>query len=185
MIRITVECVDVRTGELVRTLKVDGKVDDLFSLQDRLVARAEAEVLSAGRRHESSITAAARRETESLEAYQAFSRGVMNLRLATPESLQRAIALFEEALGVDPRYASAWAALGTAYNLQGQFLGQESLIGKPSTRCSAPSRSIRPTASASPGLGAAYGMQGRIDEARRRCSSARCALRSRATSSRA
>ena len=38
VIRITAECVDVRAATLVRTVKVDGKVDDLFALQDRIVA---------------------------------------------------------------------------------------------------------------------------------------------------
>jgi serine/threonine protein kinase/tetratricopeptide (TPR) repeat protein len=168
MIRITVECVDVRTGELKRTLKVDGNVDDLFSLQDRLVAELRKGLAPSVHESmpESSITAAARRETDSLEAYQAFSRGVMNLRLATPESLLRAIALFEEALGVDPRYASAWAALGTAYHLQGQFLGQDSLIGK---AIEALERAVALDATNGLGLaslGAAYGALGRLDESR-------------------
>ena len=38
LIRITAELVDVRAASLVRTVKVDGKVDDLFALQDRVVA---------------------------------------------------------------------------------------------------------------------------------------------------
>jgi serine/threonine protein kinase/tetratricopeptide (TPR) repeat protein len=163
MIRITVECVDVRTGELVKTLKVDGKVDDLFNIQDQLVAQLKQKFSAA--HHESSITAAARRDTESLEAYQAFSRGVMNLRLATPESLQRAIALFEEALGIDPRYASAWAALGTAFNLQGQFLGQESLTVKAVDALQHALALDPANGLGLAGLGAAYGMQGRTDEA--------------------
>jgi eukaryotic-like serine/threonine-protein kinase len=163
MIRITVECVDVRTGALVRTLKVDGKVDDLFSLQDRLVTELSQGLAPAS--HESSLTAAARRETESLEAYQAFTRGVMNLRLATPESLQRCIALFEEALGIDPRYASAWAALGMAFNLQGQFLGQESLTGK-AVEALQRALTLDPANGLGlAGLGAAYGILGRLDEA--------------------
>ncbi len=36
-IRITAEFVDVRSGQLLKTVKVDGKVDDLFSLQDKIV----------------------------------------------------------------------------------------------------------------------------------------------------
>jgi serine/threonine protein kinase/tetratricopeptide (TPR) repeat protein len=164
MIRITVECVEVRTGELVRTLKVDGRVDDLFSLQDRLVAELRQGLSPS--LHESSITAAARRETDSIEAYQAFSRGVMNLRLATPDSLQRAIALFEEALGCDPNYASAWAALGTAWHLQGVFIGQKSLITK---AVDALQRAIALDPTNGLGLsslGAAYAVIGRLDEAR-------------------
>jgi tetratricopeptide (TPR) repeat protein/predicted Ser/Thr protein kinase len=163
MIRITVECVDVRTGELVRTLKVDGKVDELFSLQDRIVTELKQGLDPA--KHGSTLTALAKRETESIEAYQAFSRGMMNLRLATPESLQRATAFFEEALGIDPGYASAWAALGTAYNLQGQFIGQTTFATKAvdSLQRALAIDPSHPYALA--GLGSAYAVQGRFAEA--------------------
>ena len=40
--------------------------------------------------------------TESIDAYQAYSRGMLNLRLAGRESMERAIALFERALELDP-----------------------------------------------------------------------------------
>ncbi len=44
---------------------------------------------------------------------------MMNLRLATRDSIERAIAAFEEATRHDPEYAIAWAALGGAYRLKG------------------------------------------------------------------
>ncbi len=128
LIRITAECVNVQTGELTRTVKVDGRVDDIFSLQDRIVAD-----LAKGLRPEKARTGvleAIRKETESIEAFEAFSRGLMNLRLATRESLERAVGLFEQALGHDPGYASAWALLGVAQSMQGQFLTMPSLLDK-------------------------------------------------------
>ena len=54
----------------------------------------------------------------------------MNLRIATRDSLAAAIVLFEEAVALDPRYASAWARIGLAYSLQGQFLSLPALLGK-------------------------------------------------------
>ena len=38
VIRITVRFVDVSTGAIIRSAKIDGPVDELFSLQDRIVA---------------------------------------------------------------------------------------------------------------------------------------------------
>ena len=117
----------MRAASLVRTVKVDGKVDDLFTLQDRLVAALRdglAVVVQA------SSTSAARKETASLAAWEAFSRGQMNLRLATRESLDAALVLFEQALALDPRYASAWANLGITYSMQGQFLSLPALLLK-------------------------------------------------------
>ena len=46
----------------------------------------------------------------------------MNLRQATRDSIDRAIAAFEDATRQDPEYALAWAALGGAYGLKGSFL---------------------------------------------------------------
>lgn len=36
-VRITARIVDVRTGDVVRTAKVDGRLDEIFTLQDRIV----------------------------------------------------------------------------------------------------------------------------------------------------
>ena len=130
LIRITAELVDVRNASLVRTVKVDGRVEDLFALQDRLVA-AMREGLAAA--IHSSATSAGRKQTTSLAAWEAFSRGQMNLRIATRDSLAAAIVLFEEALALDPDYATAWANIGLAYSLQGQFLSLPALLLKANT----------------------------------------------------
>ena len=52
----------------------------------------------------------------------------MNLRLATRDSIERAIAAFEDATRHDPEYAMAWAALGGAYSLKGSFLSIRDLV---------------------------------------------------------
>ena len=55
-----------------------------------------------------------RKETTSVEAYESYARGMMNLRLASRDSIERAISAFEEAIQHDPEYQAAWAALGGA-----------------------------------------------------------------------
>jgi adenylate cyclase len=55
---------------------------------------------------------------------------MMNLRQATRESMDRAIAAFEEATRLDPEYANAWAALGGAYSLNGSFLSIDEMVHK-------------------------------------------------------
>jgi TolB-like protein/Tfp pilus assembly protein PilF/predicted Ser/Thr protein kinase len=119
-IRITAQFVDVRTGTLVRTVKVDGRIDEIFDLQDRIVYElGQGLNLSLGA---SEIAGIERDETRSVDAYEAYSRGVMNLRMATSESLDRALAQFERAVAIDPEYANAWTGLGMALRLKGQFL---------------------------------------------------------------
>ena len=128
MVRITAQFMDVGTGALVRTVKVDGKIGDIFNLQDRIVYELSQNLnltLGIGE-----IEGIGRDETPSMEAYEAYSRGLMNLRMAGRESLDRAIAFFERALKHDPNYASAYAGLGAAYDLKGSFLTLPDLIDK-------------------------------------------------------
>ena len=54
----------------------------------------------------------------------------MNLRQATRESIERAIAAFEDATRHDPDYAIAWAALGGAYGLKGNFMSLADMLHK-------------------------------------------------------
>ena len=63
-----------------------------------------------------------RDETRSIEAFEAYSRGVLNLRSAGRDAMDRAIGLFERAVALDEGYAAAWSALGGALYLKGQFL---------------------------------------------------------------
>ena len=126
MIRITANFVDVTTGEVQRTVKVDGNIEDIFGLQDKIVYELTQGLNVALQGTE--VAEIERQETRSVEAYEAFARGMMNLRQATRESMDRAIAAFEEATRHDPEYAKAWAALGGAYGLKGSFMSMPEMI---------------------------------------------------------
>ena len=119
-VRITANMVEVATGAVKRTVKVDGRIDDIFALQDKIVFELSQGLNVALRGTE--IADIERRETRSVGAYESYARGVMNLRQATRDSIDRAIAAFEDATRQDPEYALAWAALGGAYGLKGSFL---------------------------------------------------------------
>jgi len=127
-VRVTAYVIEVLTGRLANTVKLDGTIEQIFELQDNLV-RQIAQGLDLGIESEEMVEAS-KGETKSVEAYQAFSRGMLNLRLASRDSLERAIALFERALEFDPNYAEAIAGLGGAYNLKAQFLTIEGLNPK-------------------------------------------------------
>jgi serine/threonine protein kinase/tetratricopeptide (TPR) repeat protein len=119
-VRITANFVDVATGAVERTVKVDGGINDIFGLQDKIVFELSQGLNVALRGTE--IADIERPETRSVGAYESYARGMMNLRQATTESIDRAIAAFEDATRQDPEYALAWAALGGAYGLKGSFL---------------------------------------------------------------
>jgi serine/threonine protein kinase/Tfp pilus assembly protein PilF len=161
LIRITAELVDVRAASLVRTVKIDGKVDDLFALQDRVVA-AMKDGLSIAIKGSGPSP---HKETASLAAWEAFSRGQVNLRIASRDSLAAALVLFEEAVAHDPQYASAWAHVGLAYSLQGQFLSLPSLLVKATTALERALQLDPNNVSALAGLAGVRLAEGRNDEA--------------------
>jgi len=127
-LRITANFVQVATGEARRTVKVDGRIDDIFALQDKIVFELSQGLNVVLRGAE--IADIERQETASVEAYESYARGMMNLRQATRESIDRAIAAFEDATKHDPEYARAWAALGGAFGLKANFLSIPDMLNE-------------------------------------------------------
>ena len=163
MIRITARVIDVNTGEVVRTVKIDGDIKEIFGLQDKIVYELSQGLnLELGTSEINEIEAA---ETQSVEAYESFSRGMINLRTGSRDSLDRAIHYFEKAAEMDPNYAGAWAALSAAYDLKGGFLSIPELSHK-AVEFAEKAVKLNPRLShAHQFLGGAYSTLGRYDEA--------------------
>jgi tetratricopeptide (TPR) repeat protein len=117
-LRVTASVTDVATGQLVGTTRVDGRLQAVFELQDRLVHELASTLRAAV-----TPAAAAGPETSVVEAYEAFSRGLLNRSAETFESLDRAVWLFERAVKVDPAYARAHVELGASYATKASYLG--------------------------------------------------------------
>ena len=116
-VRVTASITDVPSGQLLGTTKVDGSLRAIFELQDRLVR----DLATALRAAVGPLTIAGQ-ETDVVEAYEAFSRGLLNRGDETFESLDRAVWLFERAVALDPAYARAHVELGAAYASQAEYL---------------------------------------------------------------
>ena len=114
-IRVTARVTETATGRVVLNPRVDGAREAIFELQDRLVAE-----LVAGLRGQ--LPAARPEETQSLEAYEACSKGLLNFQEESQESIDRAIVFFERAAALDPGYARAHMLLGAALDLKGDYL---------------------------------------------------------------
>jgi tetratricopeptide (TPR) repeat protein/predicted Ser/Thr protein kinase len=116
VVRVTARLTEVAGGALVRTVKIDGRVSEIFELQDRIVRE-----LSSGLRL--SLPPAGRDdETHVVAAYEAFSKGVLNVRSESYESLDRGLLFFERAIALDPGYARAHQELGSVYFSKGDYL---------------------------------------------------------------
>jgi pentatricopeptide repeat protein len=120
MLRITARFVEVETGEVIKTVKIDGQMKDIFELQDKIVYELSRDLdlsLHSGERQEIE-----QKETDVVEAYEAYVKADMELDKGSRESIEEAIRLFERAIGLDPKYAHAYAGLGYALALKGHFL---------------------------------------------------------------
>ncbi|MFL6281395.1 MAG: winged helix-turn-helix domain-containing protein [Vicinamibacterales bacterium] len=111
-LRITARVVDASSGEALAEAKADGKLEQVFELQDRIVTQF-TETLGRDR-PEGSTARRGHRETSSLEAYQAFTEGRVRLESLDASLVPGAIADFERAIVLDPRYGLAHVGLANA-----------------------------------------------------------------------
>jgi DNA-binding winged helix-turn-helix (wHTH) protein/tetratricopeptide (TPR) repeat protein len=110
-LRITARAIDARSGEALADAKADGPLDQVFDLQDQVVARFVDTLGATGREVPPKRPL---RETSSLEAYRAFTEGRIRLESLEASEVARAIEDFERAVALDARYALAHVSLGMA-----------------------------------------------------------------------
>lgn len=115
-LRILPRVVEVATGEEAATAKIDGSWEEVFALQDHVVA----DVLAALelKIDSSAMERIAPPETLHLEAYEQYAQGRQQFHQLGKESLERARQHLERAVVLDPNYALAYAALGATHAMR-------------------------------------------------------------------
>ena len=111
-LRITARIVDAGTGEATAEAKADGALEQVFELQDRIVAQFSEKLGTSGASR--SGARQTHHETSSLEAYKAFTEGRVRLESLDASHVPEAIADFERAASLDSGYALAHVGLGNA-----------------------------------------------------------------------
>lgn len=108
-VRINAQLIESNTGGHLWAERYDGDLDDIFTLQDeimaQIVAAMELHLTSADR------ASAAKKQTESVEAYDLCLRGRAEYYNYTPQHIANARRYFEQALNIDPTYADAYGYL--------------------------------------------------------------------------
>ena len=112
-VRINAQLIDAITGGHVWAERYDGRMKDIFALQDKVTRQIVAAM--AGELTPDEERGAVIAETDSVEAYDAFLQGWERLGLFTPENLASAVSSFEKAIELDPEYGRAHAALALSY----------------------------------------------------------------------
>jgi tetratricopeptide (TPR) repeat protein len=109
-IRINAALIDATRNEQLWSRKYTGTFDDIFDFQEQ-TAKAITEVLriTLSPEEEQQIE---KKPTENAEAYELYLKGRQLHLRHTREDFVRAIALFQDAVGLDPEFAAAYTQLG-------------------------------------------------------------------------
>ena len=110
-IRLTPQFAETETGDVVSAEKIDGDIEDIFALQDRIVTRL-AEVLRIKLTREE-LERIEHPETSKLTAYELYAKGKQAFQRWGKESARTASAYFRRAIEIDPDYGLAWTGLGS------------------------------------------------------------------------
>jgi adenylate cyclase len=110
-IRVTAELIAPENGEQLWTGRYDRDIGDLFALQDEITTSLSAAIAPEIFRAEAS--APARSLSTDLTAWDRFLRGLSHYYRQTKADFETSIALFREAIALDPALAIARAYLGT------------------------------------------------------------------------
>jgi len=113
-LRLAARVVDTRTREALADARADGALADVFAVQDALVEQLIARLPGGAAVASPPARRANARETSSLVAYRAVTEGRLELETLDPALVPGAIALFEQALALDPQYAVAHVGLAHA-----------------------------------------------------------------------
>ena len=112
-VRINAQLIDATTGGHVWAERYDGKLDNVFAMQDEVtqkIVRALAVNLTT---EEAAVQS--RVETKNAKAYDAFLQGWEHYRRGTPEDFAKAVSYFEQAIQRDASYSRAHSALAAVY----------------------------------------------------------------------
>jgi TolB-like protein/Tfp pilus assembly protein PilF len=116
-IRVTAQLIDAEDGFHIWSENFDGEMKDIFQVQDeisqKIVEKLEADSFfdSNGKLYEAS--------TDSIIAYNHYLQGLYFWNKRTPESVHKAITLFEAAINQCSTYTNAFSALANCYTLLG------------------------------------------------------------------
>jgi TolB-like protein/class 3 adenylate cyclase/Flp pilus assembly protein TadD len=112
-VRINAQLIDATTGGHMWAERYDGKMDDVFSLQDEITQKIVAVLAVKLTKIEENQLA--RKETDSVASYDAFLEGWAHYVRFRPGHFAKAIRYFKKAIELDPNYGRAYAALASVY----------------------------------------------------------------------
>jgi len=112
-LRITVQLVDVESDAQLWAAKYKGKLQDIFDIQEQVAEQiVDALMVKLSPSEKVVLT---KRSTENADALDLYMRARKALYRRSKTDINNAINLFQKAIELDRRYATAYAGLGEAY----------------------------------------------------------------------
>jgi len=112
-VRINAQLIDATTGHHLWAERYDGNLGDIFALQDRFTQKIVSALAVKLTGDDQSLLA--RKDTASVEAYDAYLRGWELMRRDTRDDLVKAVSSFKKAVELDPGFSRGHTALSLAY----------------------------------------------------------------------
>jgi adenylate cyclase len=117
-VRVTAQLINTSDGYHLFSETYDRDLDDIFTVQDEIALEITRKLTGKlkGTKEEAHLV---KPRTENLEAYNIYLKGIFYWNKWTPEGIKKSIECFEEALSIEPDFASASSWLSFAYTILG------------------------------------------------------------------
>jgi TolB-like protein len=125
-LRISAQLIDSTTGHHLWAERYDEIASSIFDIQDKITEQIVAAL--ALKLTEDEHRLVVQKDTESLEAYNAFLKASNLTMRMDPDRYAEAVAWLEKAIELDLNYSRAYAALAEIY-FYGTYMGFERILG--------------------------------------------------------
>jgi adenylate cyclase len=115
-VRVTAQLIAAASGTHVWAERYDRALDDIFAVQDEITLSVVGAIEPSLRQAE--VERARRKRPDSLDAYDLYLRALPYLHASMPGDADKALALLEKALALQPDYPAAHAAVAWCHEVR-------------------------------------------------------------------
>jgi len=162
-VRITAQLIDTETGFHLWSETYDRKLADIFQVQDEIAGAIVDKLRIELGPQDQKLAMRDKAPTQNVEAYELYLRGRDVWKRRGEENLRRAIELYQAALGRDPGFARAYAALASAYVVMPGYTKED---GDEAKYLPLAETSARQALSIDPNIGEAHAVLAQINATR-------------------
>ena len=162
-VRITAQLIDAETGFHLWSETYDRKLEDIFRVQDEIAAAIVDKLRIELAPQEQALAARDKVPTQNVEAYELYLQGRAIWKRRGEDNLRQAVDLYQRAIGLDPGFARAQAALASAYVVLPGYTREE---GDEATLLPMAEATARRALSIDPKIGEAHAVLAQVNSER-------------------